>query len=216
MTTTLAILGVLLGWPAGAAARVLLRRLRRGVRMPPPWCEAGVAVAWGSTGALAGVGAVPARWLPALLGLGWFAVAVAAVDAVHRRLPDALTLPALPLAVLLLAPLGGAALRRAVAGALVACAAHALVHLVAPRALGAGDAKLAAPLGAVLGAASWPALLLAGLASALLSAGVAVGVLAVSGRRGGAGWRTPLPHGPPMVAAAWLVATVAAAGGGGP
>ena len=216
MPTTTALLCVLLalvGWPAGAAARVLLGRLRRGARVPPPWCEAGVAVAWGTTGAAAGSGTVPAAWLPALLALGWFAVAVTAVDVPCRRLPDALTLPALPLALLLVSPLGGTAVGAAVGGALVAAAAHALVHLAAPGALGAGDVKLAAPLGAVLAASSWAALALGGLLSALLAAGVAAVVLVRSGRRGGVGWRTPLPHGPPMVAAAWLVALAAAGTG---
>jgi leader peptidase (prepilin peptidase) / N-methyltransferase len=217
MPTTAVLLGVLLalsGGPAGAAARVLLGRLRRGARIPPPWCEAGVAAAWGSTGAAVGSGAVPVAWLPALLGLGWFAVAVAAVDVARRRLPDALTLPAVPLALLLVAPLGAAAVHRAVGGALLAFGAHALVHLAAPAALGAGDVKLAAPLGAVLGASSWAALAPAGLLAALLAAAVAVVVLARSARRGGPGWRTPLPHGPPMAAAAWLVALAAAAGAG--
>ena len=40
----------------------------------------------------------------------------------------------------------------------VAFVAYAAVHLAAPSALGAGDVKLAAPLGAVLAAASWAAL----------------------------------------------------------
>jgi leader peptidase (prepilin peptidase)/N-methyltransferase len=56
------------------AARRSLGRLRRGARVQPPWCELGVALAWGAVGAAVGVGVVPALWLPALLGLGWLAV----------------------------------------------------------------------------------------------------------------------------------------------
>ena len=72
--------------------------------------------------------------------------------------------------------------------------------------MGAGDAKLAGSLGAVLAAVSWPALLLAGALAAVLSGGLAV-VLTLAGR---AGRRTALPHGPSMLLAAWTVALAAA------
>ena len=213
LLVTSLLLGAL-GVLAGAGARLLLGRLRRGARVPPPWCELGVAAAWAATGALAGAG-LPVRWVPVLLALGWFAVAATAVDVARHRLPDALTLPALPVALLLLAPLGAAAVLRGLAGAAVAAAAHAAVHLAAPAAMGGGDVKLAAPLGAVLAAASWPALLLAGALAAVLSGGPAAVLVATrprGGRRGAA-----LPHGPSMVLAAWLVtAAVAGSGARGP
>ena len=159
MTTSLtSLVLVVAGLCAGAGARLLLRRLRRGTRVPPPWCELGVASVWGASGAAA----VPVRWLPVLLALGWLAVAAGAVDVLAGRLPDALTLPALPVALLLLVPVGGDAVARGVVGAVVAVAAHAAVHLVAPAAMGGGDVKLAAPLGAVSaggvvgGARRWP------------------------------------------------------------
>ena len=63
----------------------------------------------------------------------------------------------------------------------MAFVAHAAVHLVVPAAMGAGDVKLAAPLGAVLAAASWEALALGGLLAAVLSGGLAA-VLALTGR----------------------------------
>jgi leader peptidase (prepilin peptidase)/N-methyltransferase len=199
------VLGVL----SGAGVRLLLGRLRRGARVPPPWCELGVAVAWASTGAAAGAGALPVRWMPVLLALGWFAVAAAAVDVVHHRLPDALTLPALPVALLLLAPLGGDVVVRGLIGATIAVSAHAAVHLLAPAAMGAGDVKLAGSLGAVLAAASWAALLLAGVLAAVLSAALAVVLTLIRhGRRA-----TALPHGPSMLVAAWLVAAAAAGAG---
>jgi leader peptidase (prepilin peptidase) / N-methyltransferase len=264
MTSPLPVLPVLfaaLGAPAGAAARRLLGRLRRGARIPPPWCEIGVALAWAGTGAAVGLGAVPGRWLPALLGVGWLAVAAGTVDLLHHRLPDALTLPALPLALLLLAPVGPVAVLRGAAGAAVALAAYGALHLAAPAAMGGGDVKLAAPLGAVLGAASWPALLLAGTLAALLSGGLAVALLwwcgppgvrpvrlcrtvqrgtprrrtpwrrarpyrgrqeqvgpsrspTGPGRRCRTGaWAAPLPHGPSMLLATWLVTTAVVGGG---
>ena len=196
------VLLAVLGLAAGAAARRVLRRLRRGARVPPPWCEAGVALAWAAAGVAVASGAAPVRWLPVLLGLGWLAVAAGAVDVMHHRLPDALTLPALPAALLLLAPLGAGAVPRGLAGAAVASAAYGAVHLVAPASMGGGDVKLAAPLGALLAAVSWPAVALAGVLTAVLTGGVAV-VLAVT-RRGGR--RTALPHGPSMLVAAWVVA----------
>lgn len=208
---TAVVLLTALGALAGLAARLLVRRLSRGARVPPPWCEVGVAVAWGTTGAVTGAGAVAAQGLPVLLGLGWLAVAAGAVDVLHHRLPDALTLPALPLALALLGPLGSAAVWRGAAGAAVAFLAHAAVHVAAPGALGAGDVKLAAPLGAVLAAASWPALLLGAVLSLVLSGAAAVAVL-VAGRSRPRPWGAALPHGPPMLVAAWLVALASAPG----
>ncbi|GEL16599.1 prepilin peptidase [Pseudonocardia asaccharolytica] len=189
------------GASAGAAARLLLARMRRGARVPPPWCEAGVALLWGLTGLSWAAGGLPARWLPVLLGLGWLAVAGAAVDVLAHRLPDALTGPALPAVLLLLVPLGTAVLLRAVAGAAVLLVAHAAVHVLAPGALGAGDVKLAATLGAVLAAASWPAVLLGVLGAAMLTGLVAVVGLGC----GRIGRGATVPHGPAMLAAGWLV-----------
>jgi leader peptidase (prepilin peptidase) / N-methyltransferase len=200
------LLAALLGAVAGAGARLVLGRLSRGATVRPLGCEVAVALAWAAVGLGWAAGAVPGRWVPALLGLGWLGVATAVVDLRHHRIPDALTLPALPLALACAVPLGGAAVLMAVAGALAAVGGHAAVRLLAPRAMGAGDVKLAGPLGAVLGAAGWPAVPLAAALAALLTAAVGVvGLLTGALRRGSA-----VPHGPSMVAAAgavtaWLV-----------
>lgn len=196
----------LAGALAGAGARVLLARLRRGTRVRPPWCEVAVATVWAVTCAAWVSGVLPALWVAPLLGLGWLGVAAGTVDVLHHRLPDALTLPALPVALLLLAPQGPEVVLRGTAGAGVAVAAHAAAHLLAPRGLGMGDVKLAAPLGAVLAAAAWPALVLAtGLAALLTGLTAAAGV--VSGRLGQG---AALPHGPSMLLAGWLVTAGAA------
>jgi leader peptidase (prepilin peptidase)/N-methyltransferase len=195
------LLGAALGAVGGAAARVLLARLRRGAVVRVPLCEVGVALAWAAVAAGWAGGAVPGRWVPALLGLGWLGVAAAAVDLHHHRIPDALTLPAVPLALICAVPLGGPALLMAVVGALAAAGGHAGVRLLAPRAMGAGDVKLAGSLGAVLGAAGWPAVPLAAALAALLTAAVGVvGLLTGALHRGSA-----VPHGPSMVVAAGVV-----------
>ncbi|GAA5128930.1 A24 family peptidase [Pseudonocardia adelaidensis] len=225
---------------AGAGARVLLRRLRRGTRIPPPWCELAVAALWAATGAVWAAGGLPGEWVPAVLGLGWLAVAAGAVDLRHRRLPNALTVPAFPVALLLLLPVGPAAVVRGAVGAAVAAAVLVALHLVDRRAVGAGDVKLSAPLGAVLAAVAWPALVLAAVAAASFTAAYAASAAAVTTvlaavapcarARAGAGpgpagpgppgrWRRTgraVPHGPSMLLATWLVTVVLLALGVGP
>jgi leader peptidase (prepilin peptidase) / N-methyltransferase len=195
-----------LGMLAGSVARWLLGWLRRGARVPPPWCELAVGALWAAAGRWWAAGAVAGEWLPLLLGLGWLTVAAGAVDIAHRRLPDALTLPAFPAAVLLAMPLGGAAVGRAVLGALTLAGTYLAVRLVAPAALGAGDVKLAGALGAVLTAVSWSALVVGAALASVLTAAVAV--VAGTMRRGGSGGG--VPHGPAMLAAGWLVLAAAA------
>jgi leader peptidase (prepilin peptidase)/N-methyltransferase len=224
----LAAAGVL----AGGGARVLLRRLRRGTRIPPPWCEAGVAVLWAATGVVWAAGAASVVWVPAVLGLGWLAVAAGVVDLRHRRLPNALTVPAFPIALLLLLPVGPAAVVRGAAGAAVAVAVHVALHVVDRRAVGAGDVKLAAPLGAVLAAVAWPALPLAAVLAACFTAvlAVAASIGAPLGSPVPAGCQVParagperrwrlagqaVPHGPSMLAATWVVTVALLALGAG-
>lgn len=203
--------GAVSGAVAGRVARGLLARLARGVVLRGPWCEVALAVLWGAVGLGYACGRVPGPWLPALLGLAWLGVAVSAVDLRHRRIPDALTLPALPLALLCALPLGADAVGRAAGGAALAAAAHAAVHLLSRRALGAGDVKLAAPLGALTAAAAWPAVPLAALLAGLLTAGAGVVGLATGVLRRGAA----LPHGPSMVLAAGAAVLWAATGSTG-
>jgi leader peptidase (prepilin peptidase) / N-methyltransferase len=209
-----------LGMLAGSATRHLLPLLRRGANVSAPWCELSLGLLWAGSGYGWASGWLPGSWLPLSLELGWLVVAAGSVDVMHRRLPDALTLPALPVALLLAVPLGGASVLRALLGAVLLVTAHLVVRLCAPASLGAGDVKLAGPLGAALGAASWTALLagalLASLCTAMLAAGLtAVAVLATPAVRGAARLvlRRGVPHGPSMLLAGWTVLTVAGAGG---
>ncbi|SFN59892.1 leader peptidase (prepilin peptidase) / N-methyltransferase [Pseudonocardia ammonioxydans] len=203
---TAALVTVLLagaaGGLAGALTRRWLARLRRGVAVDPPWCEAGLAVLWAVLGVLA------ARWVPLLAVLCWLGVAGAATDLLRRRLPDALTLPALPVVLAALVPAGPAAVLRGVAGAVLLAGVYAAVHLVSPVAMGAGDVKLAAPVGAAVTGGAWAGLPVAAVLAAVLSAVVAAGAL-LAGR---ARWGSGLPHGPVLLGSALVVVTAGATG----
>ncbi|MGB8963392.1 MAG: prepilin peptidase [Pseudonocardiaceae bacterium] len=189
----------LAGAMAGAGGAMMLRRLPRGVRVPVPVCAVAVAALWAAVGEQAGL---PVWWWPIPMVVGWAGVLLAGTDLVARRLPDALTLAAYPVVAVLLgvAAVGGGntnALARAAVGALLWAGGYAAVRLVAPGALGGGDVKLAGSLGALTAATSWPGLLLAVLVANLLTAAVA-GPARLLGY-------LDVPHGPAMLAAAWLV-----------
>ncbi|RZS43173.1 leader peptidase (prepilin peptidase)/N-methyltransferase [Herbihabitans rhizosphaerae] len=193
---------------AGAGGRVLLGRLHRGTRVTPGWCEGATGLLWTVLGLrVAGGGGPPWWWLPVPLALAWLAVLLTVVDLRHRRLPDALTLPAYPvLAVLIaVAAAGGAGwplVARAVAGALLFWGVHAMVRRLVPGSLGAGDVKLAGVLGAVLGVLGWAALALAAVGAAVVTLVLLLAAPARVSRR----WRTGVPHGPGLLAATWLIA----------
>ncbi|HEY1973476.1 MAG TPA: prepilin peptidase [Pseudonocardia sp.] len=206
-----------LGMLAGAAARALLGRLPRGALVGPPWCELTVGGLWAVAGHQWATGLLPGRWLPLLLGLGWLVAAAGAVDIAHRRLPDALTLPAFPMVLLLVMPLGQAPVGGAVGGGALLGAGYLAVRLCAPGSLGAGDVKLAVPLGAALGAVSWLSVLLGAVLAALLTGLLAIlrsGIRALRRTRVGVGRRSgELPHGPSMLVAGWLVVVTSGTGG---
>ncbi|NUT48798.1 MAG: prepilin peptidase [Saccharothrix sp.] len=179
---------VISGFLAGALGAGVLRRLPRGADVPWLWCAAATAVLWFVAWALA-----PPHWLPVPLLVAWLGVPLAATDLRHRRLPDALTLPAYP-AVGVVLWWCGADLWKALAGCLVFGGAHLLVRLLAPTSMGGGDVKLAGPLGAVLASVSWLAL----PAAAVLASAV---TLLLS-----RWWRADgVPHGPGLLAGTWVV-----------
>ena len=131
--------------------------------------------------------------------LGWTLAALAAIDLRTLRLPDALTLPLLLAGLALSAagatgPLGLHAAGAAVGAGIVVAADAAYRALRGVPGMGMGDAKLLAAAGAWCGLAALPPVLLLacllGLAAALSS---------------GAGPRTPVPFGPALAAAFWLV-----------
>lgn len=188
------------GGGAGYGARVLLAGLRAPVPVRPGVCEAVGALGWAAVAWRATTGGLPAWWLPVPAALVWLTLVLTASDLRHQLLPDRVTLPAGPVLAALLTVAAAAgpgprlALRAAVAGLLL-LAAHALVHLTAPGQLGAGDVKLAGPVGAVLGAVSWSAVLMGVVLAAVVTTTIA-GVT----RRGHA------PHGPGLLLATLFIA----------
>ncbi|WIX97824.1 A24 family peptidase [Amycolatopsis mongoliensis] len=187
---------------AGAVTAPPAARLLRRVAAPVPVPAAAALSAFGAAAVTARwlAGGWPIWWLPVPLVLTVVAVPLVLADLRHLRLPDVLTLPAYPLfgAAVGAAALGGGGPSlavRAAAGALLFGGAHAAVRRAAPPSLGAGDVKLSGSLGAVLGAAGWPALAVAAVLAALLS--LAVALLRRAGR---------VPHGPALLTATWLCA----------
>lgn len=194
------LLAAVSGLAAGGLGALLLRRIPRGVPLPLPVCAVMVSVLWATVAARAGE--LPPWWWPVPLVLAWAGVLLSGADLVTRRLPDALTLPAYPVAAVLLgiaaAGAGDVALcGRAAGGAVLWAGGYALVRLVSAAALGGGDVKLAGSLGALTAATSW-----AGLALAVLMASAVTVMIAGPARLLG---HRDVPHGPAMLVAAWLV-----------
>ncbi|WP_188988907.1 prepilin peptidase [Saccharopolyspora thermophila] len=194
--------GAAAGFGAGWVGRVVLLSARRGV-VPPRWCcEAAVGLLW-TVVAVRVAGGMPVWWAPVPLLLGWLAVLLVVCDVRAARLPDVLTLPACPVAAVLVC---GAATQRpgvlggAVGGVVLFAGTYLLVRVVAPRSMGPGDVKLAGSLGTVVGAVS-PVAVLAVMAVAALST-----LLVALRTRGG------VPHGPAMLAPAWLAVVVGPGG----
>lgn len=133
-------------------------------------------------------------------GVLLWAAALTRTDLREQRLPDALTLPGAATIIGVAAAQGRGVQALAGAGALAGI--YLLIHLLAPRAMGAGDVKLAIGLGgltAALGGAVW---VLAALGAPLLTA--IVGSVAAA-----CGWGPTLPHGPSMCVASLGAAAVA-------
>jgi leader peptidase (prepilin peptidase) / N-methyltransferase len=124
--------------------------------------------------------------------LAWLA-ALSVYDVRERRLPNWLTLPGATV-ILTIAAVHGRGMS-AVLGAVALFGVYAVVHLVSPTAMGAGDVKLAIGVGALTGTFGADVWLLAALGAPLLTAGWAVVMLLRRSER-------IVPHGPSMCLAA--------------
>lgn len=218
LLTGLTVAGVAAaGAGSGRAARWALARAENPIRIGAGWCELGTALSWAMLAWLWCSGVLPGWWLPVPLAVTAIGVPLVPADLRHRRLPDVLTLAAYPIlaGALTIAAAAGSApglLWRALAVAVLFGGAHAVVHALAPSALGAGDVKLAGSLGAVLGACGWAAAVVAACLAAVVSALLA-GLAALAGS---SRWRTGVPHGPGLLLAVALVAVFGDVYGTGP
>jgi leader peptidase (prepilin peptidase)/N-methyltransferase len=121
----------------------------------------------------------------------WMA-ALSIFDIAQRRLPNWLTLPGA--AAILLGATVASRAGPALMGAAALSSVYLVVHLAAPRAMGAGDVKLALGLGALTGCFGVDVWFLAAFAGPMLTG--LCGLMAVLRRSGPA-----MPHGPSMCVA---------------
>ncbi|HET8702197.1 MAG TPA: A24 family peptidase [Nitrococcus sp.] len=138
----------------------------------------------------------------AALVLTWVLIALAGIDLDHQLLPDALTLPALWLGLLLsLVPVfvpANAAIIGAAAGYLGFWGLYQLFYrLTGKQGMGYGDFKLLGMLGAWLG---WQSLPLIVVLASVVGAGVGIAMIAGLGRHRD----QPIPFGPFLAAAGWI------------
>ena len=196
-----AVAAVAVGALAGRGIRALLAVIRRGMVLPPGPPELATAVitvigagtAWGT----------PRLFLVALAGL--LLVALGWIDVVHHRLPDAITLPAIPVALATVAvtalavPGSGSVLRAGLCG-LALWIVFAALARISPRSMGLGDVKLVPTLGILTGYVSVASTVLAIALAFVLGALVAVAGLLL--RR--VTLSSAIPFGPFLLAGCWL------------
>lgn len=141
--------------------------------------------------------------LPAYLYLAAVGLALALIDLDCKRLPDVLTLPSYPVAVVLL---GAAAffgsdsgsLLRALLGGLAMFAVYFALCFAYPAGMGFGDVKLAGVLGLYLAWLGWGALIVGAFAAFLLGGIFSLALIAARRATRASG----IPFGPWMLAGA--------------
>ncbi len=135
--------------------------------------------------------------LALLAGFGAVLVLLAAEDLRSRRLPNALTLPAIGCAVVLAGAWPGHGWQASLAGGAAGFGLMLAAFVLLPG-FGAGDVKLCALIGLLVG---WP-LVLTALTLGVFCNGLCGLALLASGR---AGRRSVMPYGPGLILGALLV-----------
>jgi len=182
--------------PAGRGAPWLLEA-HGFISLPAALTQAGLAL-WG---AYAGWQAPGLPRLASALVVTGILVAISLVDVQARRIPNGLVLALLLWALVQPLWLGQPTLVAAAVGLAIGGGLFLLLALIRRGAMGAGDVKLAAALGALLG---YPGLL-HGLFWGILVAGVAALVLLATRR---AGRKDYMAYGPYLALGAWIVWTM--------
>ncbi|GAA1801263.1 prepilin peptidase [Planosporangium flavigriseum] len=201
------MLRVLIAMVAGVATGPLLTKTISGYARPPATGAAAVTAA-GAFAVLACRVTAPLA-LAALCWVAGLGIALGFVDAARHRLPDRLTMPAFAGALALLtadALVGGrfAALASAVLSGLAMAGFYAVLVLVNPAGMGAGDAKLGLSVGTGLGWLGGDVAFLGALAGLALASAYAMVLLS----RGRISRTARLAHGPFMLLGAVLAVAV--------
>jgi len=186
---------------------LLLAIVPRGVVLRKGPIEIGAAVTTG-----VGVGfSWPGPTMAMVAWAGLLGVGLGAVDIVHHRLPDSLTLPSIPISAAVvigteLAAPGTGNLLVAGGCAIAVTAVFWAVAAVAPRAMGLGDVKLIPSLALLTGYLSVATTVLAVLLAFVLGAVVALAGMLL--RR--LTLTSAIAFGPFLLAGSWLVLAVPA------
>jgi leader peptidase (prepilin peptidase)/N-methyltransferase len=212
----LVLVGGILGAAAGAAAWLVAGRYDdpapacadgegppRASRRPPAAPALAAAAGMAAWGAYAAWQSSESALVVGAVVLSALLLALSLVDFRAHRLPNTLLLALLAWAVIQALWLGRPSLIMAGLGLLIGLALFMLIALLGRGAMGAGDVKLAAVLGAVVG---YPLILPALLAGIL--AGGAAAILMLLTRR--AGRKDYMAYGPYLALGAWMVWTRAA------
>jgi len=166
-----------------------------------------VAASAGATAVLFALSISRTATVADLLAYSVFAaigVQVAAIDLIDLRLPKALIWPTFGALLVLLAASAAshgehASLIRAAAGAAMLVAFYLAIAVVSRGGLGAGDVRLAAPVGLMLAWHDWPTLLTGTIVSFLGSCVLAAVTIATRHSSS----RSAVPHGPAMLTGAF-------------
>jgi leader peptidase (prepilin peptidase)/N-methyltransferase len=197
-----ALIGAVGGADAGWGSRLRLARLRRGVVVRAGIIEVACALI-----TAVGVGlSWPGPLVALVVWAGVLGAALGAVDLVHHRLPDALTLPAIPITLVLIgvtefaAPATGNVVTGLIMAGVLGGAFWAL-SAISPWAMGRGDVKLVPSLALMTGYVSVAAGVLAVVIAFVL--GALVALLGLLVRR--LSLNSAIPFGPYLLAGCWLV-----------